>query len=152
MLIRDIIFLKTQYLSQRCMNRIIIFIFTIFFGLSVEAQLCTGSLGDPVVNITFGSGNNPGLGIPVTNYIYSGASCPNDGQYSILNSISGCFNNTWHDLAEDHTPGDVKGYMMIVNASFNPGVFYQDSVTKLCENTTYEFAAWGRIICCNWLK
>jgi hypothetical protein len=70
------------------MNRIIL-LFTAFLSvLEVNAQLCSGSLGDPVVNITFGKGPNPGLGIPVTNYMFSGASCPNDGQYSILNSIS----------------------------------------------------------------
>jgi gliding motility-associated-like protein len=45
-------------------------------------------------------------------------------------------------VSEDHTPGDVNGYMMVVNASFQPGVFYLDTVRGLCANTTYELAAW----------
>ncbi len=32
----------------------------IFLPSKSYAQLCEGSLGDPVVNITFGSGGNPG--------------------------------------------------------------------------------------------
>ncbi len=113
--------------------------------LTAKAQLCSGSLGDPVVNITFGSGTNP-LGPPptalITNYIYTSQSCPADGSYIITNYTSGCFNGTWHMLAEDHTPDDQNGYMMLVNASFNPGVFYLDTVKNLCGGTTYEFSAW----------
>lgn len=109
------------------------------------AQLCSGSLGDPVVNINFGSGSNP-LGPPlnynVTNYTYTGLACPADGSYVITNVTSGCFNGTWHQVFEDHTPGDQNGYMMLVNASFNPGVFYLDTVRNLCGGTTYEFSAW----------
>ena len=32
--------------------------------------------------------------------------------------------------------------MMIVNASYEPGDFYVDTVRGLCSNTTYEFASW----------
>ncbi len=53
-----------------------------------------------------------------------------------------CFGGTWHDVAEDHTPSDINGYMMVVNASFNPGDFFVKTVDGLCPNTTYEFAAW----------
>ena len=107
--------------------------------------MCTGSLGDPVVNIDFGSGGNPvgpSLGLLVTNYTYINQPCPSDGSYTITNSTAGCFNNTWHTLSADHTPGDVNGYMMLVNASYNPGVFYLDTVRNLCGGTTYEFSAW----------
>ena len=31
--------------------------------------------------------------------------------------------------------------MMVVNASFNAGLFYEKQVSGLCENTTYEFSA-----------
>lgn len=108
------------------------------------AQLCTGSLGDPVVNITFGRGPNPGnpLVSVNTNYSYTSSSCPNDGSYTVVNTTYNCFGNTWHDVLEDHTPGDVNGYMMLVNASFNPGVFFLDTVKNLCGGTTYEFSAW----------
>jgi len=116
----------------------------LFLTQTGKAQLCTGSLGDPVVNINFGSGNNPGPPLPVsaTNYNYVTDVCPIDGSYTIVNSTSGCFGNSWHSLFEDHTPGDVNGYMMLVNASVQPGVFYLDTVKNLCGGTTYEFSAW----------
>jgi len=42
----------------------------------------------------------------------------------------------------NHTPNDPNGYMMVVNASNSPGIFYQSTVTGLCPGTTYEFSAW----------
>ena len=108
------------------------------------AQLCTGSLGDPVVNITFGTGANPGapLAPGITNYQYTMSGCPNDSGYTIVNSTSSCFGNTWHTLTEDHTPGDVNGYFMLINAAVSASVFYVDTVKNLCGGTTYEFSAW----------
>lgn len=113
-------------------------------GLISRAQICTGSLGDPVINVTFGTGGNPGAPLSTisNNYLYTTAGCPGDGAYTLINSTSNCFNNTWHTLAEDHTPNDINGYMMLVNGSFTPGDFYVDTVKGLCPNTTYEFAAW----------
>ncbi len=111
--------------------------------LILFAQLCQGSLGDPVVNITFGSGSTAGLPLGnLTNYVYVTNDCPDDGYYTIGNSTRNCFYGTWYSVSEDHTPGDVNGYMMIVNASFTPGDFFVRTVDGLCPNTTYEFAAW----------
>jgi gliding motility-associated-like protein len=117
-------------------------VLSVIYSVELSAQLCQGSLGDPVVNITFGSGTNPGPPIGNTNYIYFPSDCPEDGFYTIANSTNGCFGGTWHSLPEDHTPGDINGYMMVVNASFNPGDFFVKTVDGLCPNTTYEFAAW----------
>src|ERR1019366_3639477 len=126
--------------------KISIFFLVFYFVYSTElsAQLCQGSLGDPVVNITFGAGSNPGppIGNSTTNYTYVTNDCPQDGYYTVANSTNSCFGGTWHTLPEDHTPGDVNGYMMVVNASFNPGDFFVKTVDGLCPNTTYEFAAW----------
>lgn len=107
------------------------------------AQLCKGSLGDPIVNITFGSGNNPGpeLSAATTAYQYVTSDCPSDGYYCVRNSTSSCFGNSWHNLNNDHT-GDANGYFMLINASFAPSAFYIDTVKGLCGNTTYQFAAW----------
>jgi len=107
------------------------------------AQLCQGSLGDPIVNITFGAGSNPGspLAAASTNYQYVSSDCPNDGFYTVRNSTTSCFSNTWHSLNADHT-GDANGYFMLVNASIQPSAFYVDTVRGLCSNTTFEFAAW----------
>ena len=106
------------------------------------AQLCTGSLGDPVVNITFGNDNTPlgplKSGVTSLSYIRG---CPNDGEYTITNLSLGCFGNTWFLLAGDHTR-DIGGRYMLINASFEPSDFYVDTVSGLCGNTVYELAAW----------
>lgn len=116
----------------------------LFMVQVVKSQICQGSLGDAVVNNTFGAGNNPGqpLAAGITNYSYVTSTCPNDGQYTIANSTAGCFGNSWFTVPQDHTPGDANGYMMIVNASNAPGDFYVETVQGLCGNTTYEFASW----------
>lgn len=119
----------------------LVFIFFITAAVNVRAQLCQGSLGDPVVNITFGAGPNPGAPLRATNYFYLSIDCPNDGFYTVRNQTSGCFGNSWHALASDHT-GDPNGYFMLVNASLQPKDFYVDTVKGLCPGTTFEFAAW----------
>lgn len=106
-----------------------------------DAQLCTGSLGDPIVNIDFGSGTAP-RGAPldagITNYIYSSSGGPSDGYYAITKSTSG-MNANWFGV-NDHTDGS--GYMMLVNASSTPGEFYRVSVGGLCPGMKYEAAVW----------
>lgn len=108
----------------------------------LNTMSCTGSLGDPIVNITFGSGANYGaaLDYKVTSLQYLANGCPNDGQYTITNYTSNCFGNLWHTVT-DHT-GDPNGYFMLVNASYDPSIFYVQQVDGLCSGTTYEFSAW----------
>jgi len=106
----------------------------------MRAQVCTGSFGDPVVNINFGSGNsNFGSPIPETNYRYV-AGNPNDGQYTITKTTAG-LNSGWHQNIVNHTPNDPNGYFMVVNADYNQGIFYQKSIS-VCPNTTYQFSAY----------
>lgn len=107
------------------------------------AQLCQGSLGDPLVNISFGSGTNPGapLAAAATGYQFVSGDCPNDGFYTVRNNTNSCFGNSWHSLSTDHTANG-NGYFMLVNASIQPSAFYVDTVRGLCGNSTYEFAAW----------
>jgi len=124
--------------------RISIFgLFYIFSFANASAQLCQGSLGDPIVNITFGSGPNPGpsLSAATTNYQFVSTDCPNDGFYTVRSNTSNCFGSSWHNLNSDHT-GNANGYFMLVNASLQPSAFYVDTVRGLCSNTTFEFAAW----------
>lgn len=110
---------------------------------TTSAQLCTGSLGDPAVNITFGAGSNtdPALYTPTNSYTYVGTTCPSDGSFTLTASSPSCFNNAWHPLTADHT-GDRQGNFMLINASFQPSDFFLGRVSGLCPNTTYEFAAW----------
>jgi len=107
---------------------------------------CNGSLGDPVINQDFGSGSNPGapLAAGITNLTYTSSNCPDDGQYTIANSLTGsgnCHPDTWQNVTSDHT-GNPNGYMMIVNASVAPSVFFTQSAPTLCPGTTYQFSAY----------
>lgn len=105
------------------------------------SQICTGSFGDPVVNIDFGRGTSnfgPSLRSS-TNYQYVASLNPGDGSYTIVKKIGG---GAWFNTI-NLTPNDPDGYMMMINASYQAGVFYETAITTdLCPNTTYEFAAW----------
>lgn len=65
--------------------KIVILLLIFLESLQTKAQSCTGSLGDPVVNVTFGAGTSIGAALPTgqTNYTYSGATCIQDGFYGI---------------------------------------------------------------------
>ncbi len=119
-----------------------------FKGIA-QTGACTGSLGDPIVNVTFGAGPNYGPPLPATtsDLQYTASACPNDGYYGIVNYTSNCTiaNGNWHTLT-DHT-GDRDGYFMMVNASFQPSIFYVQTINGLCERTSYQFAAWLVNIC-----
>ncbi|MEO8712855.1 MAG: hypothetical protein ABI405_12060, partial [Parafilimonas sp.] len=109
-------------------------------SVSAKAQLCNGSLGDPVVDINFGASGSGNTGYTPTNaYTYTSSTCPNDGYYTITKNTSGCFGNAWHTINSDHTGN---GAFMLVNASYEPGDFFVTTVTNLCPNTNYQFSAW----------
>ncbi len=66
---------------------------------------------------------------------------PSDGYYTICSNteaLNGLY-TTW--LSVEDNSDDPNGYMMVVNASYAPGIFYEEEVTGLCENTLYEFSA-----------
>ena len=125
------------------MRYFLLWILSVLLSKISYAQLCQGSLGDPIVNITFGSGANPGapLKAATTSYQYVSSDCPGDGFYTVRTNTVNCFGSTWHTVNSDHT-GDPNGYFMLINASFQPSAFYLDTVKGLCGGTTYEFAAW----------
>ncbi|WP_158844452.1 T9SS type B sorting domain-containing protein [Algibacter sp. L1A34] len=118
-------------------------LFFFCFYLQNYAQLCEGSLGDPVVEINFGSGTSKGgaLDSSITAFTYSSGEL-DEGEYTIANTTSGLKSNAWH-VTSDHT-GNTNGYMMVINSAVlaDEGVFYTKTVTGLCANTTYEFSAW----------
>jgi hypothetical protein len=103
---------------------------------------------NPSITIHFGSGNVPDLNTTeLENYTRVGTSCPSDGYYSYTSYTSDCFRGDWFTLAEDHTPGDVNGNMMLVNASYSRGIFFQTSLRGLKSNTTYQFGLWLMNVC-----
>lgn len=130
--------------------RTALIIFLLLASYPASAADCTGSLGDPIVNITFGAGSDYGPPLPsstTSNLQYIANACPSDGYYSIVNYTPGCFrpDTNWHILS-DHT-GNPGGYFMLVNASFQPSNFYIQTIGGLCEGTTYQFAAWLLNMC-----
>jgi gliding motility-associated-like protein len=115
--------------------------FLLLCSVQVFGQVASGSLGDPVVNIDFGSVDNPKP--PTTTYNYTSSTCPTDGDFTLGVGTYNCYDNTWHTVTHDHT-GNPGGLMMIVNAATDAGEFFkqQTEVGALCENTTYEFSAY----------
>jgi gliding motility-associated-like protein len=113
-----------------------------FISTEMQAQLgfCQGNSGDPIFTETFGTGTNYGPQLPAgtTTYNFVNFDSPQDGQYTVG---PGTFSFGWN-MPSDHTPGDVNGKALIVNASFNAGEFYKTNINGLCENTTYEFSSW----------
>jgi hypothetical protein len=104
---------------------------------------------DPVFSLNFGTIANDGVPIMynIENYKATTGSCPNNGFYSFAGSIDNCFAGRWHNLSEDHTPGDVNGKMMIVNAAEKPGDFFIMTITGLKPGATYRFSGWFTNIC-----
>ncbi|PHN05805.1 gliding motility-associated C-terminal domain-containing protein [Flavilitoribacter nigricans] len=106
---------------------------------------CDGSLGENLFEGgDFGSGSanippdDPGI---APGYSYARQGPPSDGLYVITNNTgawSGLY-GTWIRIRDNSS--DPNGYMMVVNASYEPGIFYQQEITGLCANTTFEFSA-----------
>ncbi len=110
-----------------------------------EEGSCGGSLGENIfTNGDFGAGvpnvvlNNPQI---APGYNYSTVVPPPDGHYTITNNMG-----VWPNLYSSWLPirdssSDPLGYMMVVNADYTPGLFYEETVNDLCSNTQYEFSA-----------
>lgn len=115
------------------------------FSLAAQTALCGGNIGDNLFDDgDFGAGSpnvyptNPNI---APGYIYKLTPPPNDGQYVLTNSSANWayIFPSWLQIPDNST--DPKGYMMVVNASYTPGLFYDKQIDGLCENTTYEFSA-----------
>lgn len=116
----------------------ILFFLCAFFG-HAQLQFCGGNSGDPIFTETFGTGTVPGPELPLgtTSYTFT-TGAPNDGFYTVSNNSD--FYGWFGDV--DHTPNDINGKYFIVNASHTAGEFYRQTITDICENTSYEFSAW----------
>lgn len=65
---------------------------------------------------------------------------PNDGEYSISNTITNTNFGTWFNVS-DHTTGDESGRMMIANGS-NPNQSIFTTTVTVEPNTNYVFSTW----------
>jgi hypothetical protein len=104
---------------------------------------------DPVFTLDFGTIAKDGSPTMynLKNYNKTTGSCPKDGFYSFTTATANCFEGKWHSLPEDHTPGDVNGKMMIVNAAEKPGDFFVLTVTGLKPGAQYRVSGWFANIC-----
>jgi hypothetical protein len=103
---------------------------------------------DTKLNIDFGSVGTPAPALQsLKNYRYYKSDCPDDGGFTITPYTFGCFGDKWHDLAEDHTPGDAKGGMLLVNASVRPGPFFSYRAEGLQPGAKMEFGVWLINVC-----
>ena len=120
----------------------------LLFTFQAKAQTATCIFKEPAVRIHFGSGNVRELNTAMLyNYRRVETFCPTDGHYAYTSFTGDCFRGDWFTLAEDHTPGDEDGNMMLVNASPFSGVFLSTTVSGLKAGTTYEFAVWMMNVC-----
>ncbi len=111
----------------------------------LDAQECPGGLGDNLFSAgDFGSGQANNIAMdpmlaPGYRYVQNGS--PADGEYIITNDMGrwSFLYGTWLPLRDNSN--DPNGYMMVVNASFEPGLFYEEEIEGLCDNTNYEFSA-----------
>ncbi len=131
--------------------------------------LCEGSKGDNIFpEGNFGT-VQPGDEVPpqndsitikrlpdgITTYDYQlsggGGRYPNDGSYVLSNATAGMNPGNWRiDQTGQEIPkwisiednsADPNGYMMVVNAGYDRGSFYQAEVSGLCGGRIYEFSA-----------
>lgn len=127
------------------MQKIIYLFLFLFLTIYAIGQTCSGSVGDNIFpDGDFGSGaanilqNDPNL---APGYRYQFNPPPDDGFYTISNNTT-----FWGSFAAQHwinigdNSSDPNGYMMVVNASYSPGLFYEKTV-RVCGNTNYEFSA-----------
>lgn len=106
-------------------------------------------LQPPMLRIDFGSNNqpvNPNLS-DWENYERVYDYCPGDGHYAITDYTSGCHNNHWVTLTQDHTSGDNDGKMLVVNAAYQPGVFFLTDLKGLKPGSIYQLGVWLVNIC-----
>ena len=109
-------------------------------------DFCDGALGENIfTDGDFGSGFLNVLASDVNgyapSYTYSAAPPPIDGSYTITNNTTswGSFATNWVNTGDNSN--DPNGYMMVINASFSPGIFYEKTIDNLCEGTLYQFSA-----------
>ena len=117
----------------------------IIWSSDIYGQICDGNLGENIfLDGDFGSGaaNIPFIDPQIApGYIYQRVPPPDDGFYTITNNTTfwGSFAQNWDNIKDNSS--DPNGYMMVVNASFEPGIFYEKEVNGLCENTLYVVSA-----------
>ncbi|MBS4044053.1 MAG: gliding motility-associated C-terminal domain-containing protein [Chitinophagaceae bacterium] len=129
---------------QRCVVR---FFFSVsFLSILIVSKSLAQCTPTTIFKEDFGTGSSgygPALGSSYTSYNYNATGSLADGDYSIRKTaapLNGqAIYSTWHN-GFDHTGNN--GYMMVINASFNSGKFYETQIDNLCSGSTIKFSAW----------
>jgi gliding motility-associated-like protein len=113
-----------------------------FSNLLAYSQSCEGTLGTNLITDgDFGSGpativlTDPLL---APGYTYQNNPPPEDGFYTIASTTDfGDPNFCWTSQGDNST--DPNGYLMVVNATFDPGIFFERTL-EVCDGIHYEFS------------
>lgn len=113
-----------------------------FSSLLAHGQSCDGTLlSNLITGGDFGSGtativmDDPFL---APGYQYQNNPPPDDGFYTIASTTDfGDPNFCWVSLGDNST--DPNGYLMVVNATFEPGIFFERTL-EVCDGINYEFS------------
>lgn len=133
--------------SSKSLLLVFLTIVSVSFSFTIvrSQSLCTGHLGSNIFETgDFGTGNkniypiNPNL---APGFIYTTQVPPNNGQYILTNDMEQWSSNfpAWISIGDNSS--DPEGYMMVVNANVNAGIFYEQVIENVCANTLYEFSA-----------
>jgi hypothetical protein len=130
-------------------NQLLYIFLLCFIPVSLTAQQINCNVFKPIINIDFGNvSSQQSIDLSyLRHYKKVNHSCPDDGHFAYVTATNKCFNGNWHTLTEDHTQGDTEGKMMLVNASNNPSIFFNTSITSLKAGKTYEISAWFANVC-----
>lgn len=121
-----------------------VFLYCAFLFPNLSAAQCTGNVlffenfGGSIVPPFTGSRLPPGT----TTYRFDSTGTIDDGEYGIRRSSAdvntgGSIFPNWH-VGFDHSGG----HMMLVNADFSAGKFYETRVNNLCSGSQLFFSAW----------
>ncbi len=141
--------LRSSYVLH-FVNCLLFFVICDSFLLEESVGLChdNETLGNtPILLINFGNGSTQFSRAEPENFsfrtTYEQRFRPTveDGHFGFLNSVYNHNNGAWHTNAVDHT-GNNGGYMLLVNADFQPGQFYNGIVRNLCVGLRYEFSVY----------
>ncbi len=125
--------------------KVVFFLLLAVYSYGQDNRICEGNLGANIFdNGDFGFGNDNVVVMDpqiAPGYSYTRTVPPGDGFYTVTNDMgqwAGLF-QTWLPIGDNS--GNRFGYMMVVNASFEPGIFYEQTIDGLCDNTLYVFSA-----------
>ncbi|CAF1673711.1 unnamed protein product, partial [Adineta ricciae] len=123
------------------------FNFECYFTLECAASCSVANSSRSLWLITFGAGTDPYSQQTPSHFNFNTTyrqqfECrPKSAQFTLMNKVPNSY--SWHTIAEDHTPNDANGYMMLIDlAEGDDSVIFNTTVHDLCIDSQYEFSAY----------